>query len=107
MPRYTAPGCLAPTLRRWQVPIKDRPEFRPDDMRLAVAKDAFSLHVVGQEDAPLLAGETSGPLNPKGSSWRVANYRTKGTQRLLDIEITLQRAPEGGWSGDLIKTWLV
>eukprot|EP00966_Prymnesium_polylepis_P077228 1788966-Prymnesium_polylepis.1 len=93
-----------------QVPIKDCPEtgFTHDDLRLAVADDAFNLHVVGQEEAPILAGETAGALDPSGCSWRVGRAsKKKGTQMAVNIELTLRKAAGSRWGHQLIKTWYV
>ena len=49
----------------WTVvlPIKEG-SVDADDVRVAVAADAFNLHLVGQEEMPLLAGELHGRVLP-------------------------------------------
>jgi len=85
-----------------------------DDMRVAVAADSLSLYVAGQEDAPLLAGELHGRLDPARCSWTVAARAAlvPGAAAAGDddgareIEITLRKATAADWP-DLIKTWYV
>lgn len=89
------------------VPIKVSDHMTEDDFRLAVAPDSFNLHVRGQEEAPLLAGETSRRLDPTGSSWRLSAVRMDGTQRVRSIEVTLKKAEAIYWREDLIAKALV
>ena len=76
-----------------------------DDMRVAVAADSLSLYVAGQEDAPLLAGELHGRLDPVRCSWTVAARAAlvPGAAAAGDddgareIEITLRKATAADW----------
>ena len=86
-----------------------------DDMRVAVAADSLSLYVAGQEDAPLLAGELHGRLDPARCSWTVAARAALvpgaaaaggDDDGAREIEITLRKATAADWP-DLIKTWYV
>ena len=85
-----------------------------DDMRVAVAADSLSLYVAGQEDAPLLAGELHGRLDPARCSWTVAARAALvpgaaaagDDEGAREIEITLRKATAADWP-DLIKTWYV
>ena len=45
-----------------------------------VRSDAFNIHLAGQEDAPLLAGELFGRLLPDKCSWRLNPPRDGGTE---------------------------
>jgi len=67
----------------------------PDDLRLAVRRDAFNLHVAGQEEAPLFAGEACGRLLPEKCHWRVSQ---------AEVTLTLHKAEAKPWP-DLLKTW--
>ncbi|KAL1524620.1 hypothetical protein AB1Y20_019509 [Prymnesium parvum] len=98
---------LAQTATGWkaEIPIKDLPDLGDDYLRFAVAPDAFNLYIAGQENAPLLAGETFCRLNPGLCSWRLTNRRKVGTQPVVDIELIFGAA-SGGGTPDLIKTWL-
>lgn len=78
-----------------------------DDLRLACSADAFSLHVAGQEDAPLLAAETSDRLVPLDCTWRVRTGKPVGTQPIDEVVISLAKEKRGGWPADLIKLWYI
>ncbi|KAL1519163.1 hypothetical protein AB1Y20_003423 [Prymnesium parvum] len=86
-----------------KVPIKDCGHMSEDDFRLAVAHDSFNLHVLGQEEKPLLAGETSGMLVPEGCRWSFSQPWVEGTQKFFNIELSLRKRDAGYWHKDLLK----
>ena len=89
------------------MPIKDLGARLPlADLRLAVYEAAFSLFVAGQEDAPLLAGETCGRLAPLRCEWRVGEPKVVGEESIREIHATLWKQTAGSWV-DLIQTWYV
>ena len=96
-----------------------------------VRSAAFNIHLAGQEDTPLLAGELFGRLLPHKCSWRLNPLRDGGTgeqaaERLAppppystqppyqpqspflvgqaEVVVTLYKAEPATWP-DLIKTW--
>ena len=62
----------------------------------------LSVAVVGQEDAPILAGELGGRLDTARCGWRVRaskSSRAHGTTPMAEIVITLVKAePDAYWS---------
>ena len=92
----------------WTVvlPIKEG-AVDADDVRVAVAADAFNLHLVGQEEMPLLAGELHGRVLPDRCSWKVRPaYAADGVARTMEVAVTLRKAEPANWV-DLIKTWYI
>lgn len=102
-------------------------------MPVQVRSDAFNIHLAGQEDTPLLAGELFGRLLPHKCSWRLNPLREGGTEeqavesrshrhtRMIrgrratpkpplslvgqaEVAVTLYKAEPATWP-DLIKTW--
>jgi len=89
------------------IPIKDDMDWlKPDHLRVAVAENAFSLYVMGQEDRPFLAGETYHRILPREADWRLLKRKMVGTQAIREIKVRLRKESSGQWR-DLIKTWYV
>ena len=74
------------------------------DLRVAVRSDAFNIHLAGQEDTPLLAGELFGRLLPHKCSWRLTSPRDGDAGEQAEVAVTLFKAEPATWP-DLIKTW--
>jgi len=79
-------------------------------LRVAVTARSVSVHVAGQPDAPLLAGETHGKLLVGGCSWRLARSKVRGWrgEPLQQLELHLAKdtasaGPGGHWP-DLFST---
>ena len=79
-------------------------------LRVAVTVRSVSVHVAGQPDAPLLAGETHGKLLVGGCSWRLARSKVRGWrgEPLQQLELHLAKdtasaGPGGHWP-DLFST---
>ena len=89
----------------WTVllPVRDR-LVAAADLRVAVRSDAFNIHLAGQEDTPLLAGELFGRLLPHKCSWRLNPPRDGDAGEQAEVAVTLFKAEPATWP-DLIKTW--
>ena len=61
----------------------------PVPVPVQVRSDAFNIHLAGQEDTPLLAGELFGRLLPHKCSWRLNPLRDGGTGE----QVTKRLAP--------------
>ena len=69
--------------------------------------DALSVHVLGQEDSPIVAGSLYGKVEPEKSSWYIREKKKQGTMRVEELVLTLHKAsPSGPWR-DLFKSHYV
>ena len=78
-----------------------------DDFRVAVTKDAISVYIAGQEDAPMVAGQCGGALDLGKCAWRVRHAKPMGTMKIDEIVITIAKADPDAYWGDLFKTHYV
>jgi len=78
-----------------------------DDFRVAVTPDAINVHISGQEERPLLAGELWGTIIPESCKWRMEPPKRKGSEQgelmVLLKKDTVNAGAFGSWR-DLIKT---
>ena len=76
-----------------------------DDLRVAVTTDCLNVHVAGQEDAPLLAGQLQGAIDPARCRWRVRKPKKKKSAPVPTEEIVIELAKQdaGKLWNDLFK----
>ena len=62
------------------VPFKSGFEWLThDELRVALASDAINVHVAGQEEAPMLAGQLHGKIDVARCTWSVRAAEARGS----------------------------
>ena len=75
------------------VPFKSGFEWLThDELRVALASDAINVHVAGQEEAPMLAGQLHGKIDVARCSWSVRAAEARGSMQIEEIVIRLRKA---------------
>ena len=87
------------TSEAWTVlfPIRaGNPNFSHDQLRVGVTADSVNLHIAGQEESPLLGGETYGRILPASCTWRVLPAEQVDGLLVEKIELRLVKEVAGG-----------
>ena len=87
------------TSEAWTVlfPIRaGNPNFSHDQLRVGVIADSVNLHIAGQEESPLLGGETYGRILPASCTWRVLPAEQVDGLLVEKIELRLVKEVAGG-----------
>ena len=92
---------------KWEVVVPVRPNtVNPDDIRVGVTSTSFNVHILGQHNGPLLAGETYRRIYPADCRWWYKPTAKTGPKAADEIVIKLAKEESESWK-DLIKTWYV
>ena len=67
-----------------------------DDIRVAVTTNHLSVYVAGQENAPMLAGQLRGKIDPERSTWRIRKGKKMKGSTLAIEEIVVELQKEAG-----------
>jgi len=84
------------------IPIKAGGNLTHDDLHVCVTATSLNVHVVGQEEKPLLGGELGGRIAPAKCTWSVREAAPIGTMQVEEIELHLVKETPAMWR-DLLK----
>lgn len=92
----------------WEIVIAVKHGLAPDDFRVGITTNpsALNLHVVGQEDEPIIGGQLWGTLDPERSSWHIRAAKPKGSMKIDEIVLNLAKEKGSVWRGFFKKHYV-